>query len=125
MIWLQPTVLVLLAVGVFWARRNLVKVKRFWSKEMTSRPKSDGNIILYFEVVLMGLFLTMNATDHSFQAMDAGNPISQFIAPLFASFSESSLHLIERTAWCLHISGILLFLNYLFSFINSEIIYCF
>ena len=107
-------VLVLLAVGVFWARRNLVKVKRFWSKEMTSWPKNDGNIILYFEVVLMGLFLTMNATDHSFQAMDAGNPISQFIAPLFASFSESSLHLIERTAWWLHISGILLFLNYLY-----------
>jgi len=50
-------VLVLIAVIVFWIRRNLVKLKRFLSNEMKGWPKSDGNIILYFEVVLMCLFL--------------------------------------------------------------------
>lgn len=107
-------VLVLISVIVFWIRRNVIKIKRFLSKEMTGWPKSDGNIILYFEVVLMCLFLVMNATDSSFQAMDSGNVISQYIAPLFSGLSENSIHLIERTAWWLHIVGILTFLNYLY-----------
>lgn len=106
--------LVLVAVIVFWTRRNVIKLKRFWKSEMKGWPKNDGNIILYFEVVLMTLFLVMNATDSHFQTEHSGNIISQFIAPLFSNFSEASLHLIERTAWWLHISGILVFLNYLY-----------
>lgn len=108
------SVLVLFAVGVFWIRRNLLKIKRFWSKEMTEWPKKDANIILYFEVVLMSLFLTMNATDLPFQTAGVGNPISQLMAPFFEVFSDQTLHLIERTAWWLHITGILIFLNYLY-----------
>lgn len=106
--------LVLVAVIGFWTRRNIIKLKRFWNAEMKGWPKSDGNIILYFEVVLMTLFLVMNATDVHFQTAHSGNVISQFIAPLFSDFSESTLHIIERTAWWLHISGILVFLNYLY-----------
>ncbi len=106
--------LVLVAVIIFWARRNAIKLKRFWNSEMKGWPKSDGNIILYFEMVLMTLFLVMNATDVHFQANHSGNVISQFIAPLFSNFSVESLHLIERTAWWLHITGILVFLNYLY-----------
>jgi heterodisulfide reductase subunit C len=105
---------VLGAVIVFWLRRNVIKVKRFLSSEMKGWPKNDGNIILYFEVILMCLFLVMNATDTPFQQMDSGNVISQFIAPWFESFSEGTLHTIERTAWWLHIGGILIFLNYLY-----------
>ena len=107
-------VLVLIAVFVFWMRRNIIKLKRFLSKEMSGWPKNDGNIILYFEVVLMCLFLVMNATDTSFQMIDSGNVVSQFITPLFSGLSESSLHLVERSAWWLHIIGILVFLNYLY-----------
>ena len=107
-------VLVLLAVFVFWTRRNVVKIKRFLSAEMKGWPKNDGNIILYFEVVLMTLFLTMNATDITFQEAGVGNVMSQFIAPIFESFSLESVHIIERTAWWLHILGILVFLNYLY-----------
>ena len=106
--------LVLVAVIVFWARRNVIKLKRFWNPEMEGWPKNDGNIILYFEIVLMTLFLVMNATDTHFQANNSGNVISQFIAPLFSNYSESTLHIIERTAWWIHISGILVFLNYLY-----------
>ena len=107
-------VLVLVAVIVFWIRRNVIKLKRFLSAEMKGWPKSDGNIILYFEVVLMGLFLVMNATDIPFQNMDSGNVISQFIAPLFEGLSETTLYTIERAAWWMHIIGILVFLNYLY-----------
>lgn len=106
--------LVFVAVIVFWLRRNAIKLKRFLSPEMKGWPKSDGNIILYFEMVLMSLFLIMNATDVPFQAMNSGNVISQFITPLFDGFSAQSLHYIERTAWWLHIVGILIFLNYLY-----------
>jgi len=81
---------------------------------MKGWPKSDGNIILYFEVVLMSLFLIMNATDTSFQGIASGNLISQFISPWFEGVSEDTLHTIERTAWWLHIVGILIFLNYLY-----------
>ncbi|GAB5563181.1 MAG: (Fe-S)-binding protein [Winogradskyella sp.] len=106
-------VLVLLAVIVFWTRRNVVKLKRFLSAEMTGWPKNDGNIILYFEVVLMCLFLVMNATDTMFQQANSGNVISQFIAPWFGDNTDT-LVIIERTAWWLHIIGILIFLNYLY-----------
>ena len=106
--------LVFIAVIIFWIRRNVIKLKRFMSSEMSGWPKNDGNIILYFEMVLMTLFLVMNATDTSFQALDSGNIISQYIAPLFSGLSENSLHLVERSSWWLHIVGILIFLNYLY-----------
>jgi heterodisulfide reductase subunit C len=107
-------VLVLMAVIIFWIRRNIMKLKRFWKREMTSWPKNDANYILYFEMVLMTLFLIMNATDVQFQEMNSGNAISQFITPWFEGFSESTLYLIERSAWWFHIIGILIFLNYLY-----------
>ncbi|MGB5419796.1 4Fe-4S dicluster domain-containing protein [Algibacter sp.] len=106
--------LVFVAVIIFWIRRNILKLARFWKSEMTSWPKNDGNFILYFEMVLMTLFLVMNATDVDFQAMNSGNVISQYIAPWFSGLSESTLHFIERGAWWLHIVGILIFLNYLY-----------
>lgn len=106
--------LVFVAVVVFWIRRNVIKLKRFLSTEMKGWPKNDGNFILYFEMVLMTLFLVMNATDTTFQSLDSGNVISQFITPLFSRLSEGTLHIIERSAWWLHIIGILIFLNYLY-----------
>ena len=106
--------LVLVAVILFWLRRNIVQLKRFMSKEMKGWPKSDGNLILYFEIVLMSLFIVMNATDHTFQEANIGNPISQFVAPWFSEYSLDTLATIEHTAWWVHIIGILIFLNYLY-----------
>lgn len=107
-------VLVLVAVIVFWIRRNVIKIQRFLKSEMKGWPKSDGNIILYFEIVLMTLFLVMNAADVPFQQANSGNVISQFIAPLFSDVPVETLHVIESAAWWLHILGILVFLNYLY-----------
>ncbi len=111
--------LVLVSVFIFWIRRNVINIKRF--KTLKGWPKNDGNIILYFEVVLMTLFLTMNATDLQLQNLGADHyvragayPISQFISPLFDGMSITSLVIIERGAWWLHIIGILTFLNYLY-----------
>mgnify|MGYP003683324307 FL=1 len=106
--------LVFIAVIIFWLRRNISNIKRFLSSEMKGWPKNDGNYILYFEMVLMTLFLVMNATDPAFQQAGIGNPISQFLVPLFDGFSPEALHTIERTAWWIHILGILTFLNYLY-----------
>lgn len=106
--------LVFVSVIIFWLRRNIDNIKRFMSKEMKGWPKNDGNIILYFEMVLMTLFIVMNAADPVFQQAGAGNPISQFVAPLFSGFTPESLHLVEQSAWWLHIVGILIFLNYLY-----------
>ena len=113
--------LVLIAVIVFWIRRNAITIKRFMSKDLKGWPKSDANYILYFEVVLMCLFLTMNGADLQLQLNGADHyvtagtfPISQFLLPLFDGLSNATLILIERTAWWLHILGILIFLNYLY-----------
>ncbi len=107
-------VLVLVAVIVFWIRRNIIKLKRFASSDLKGAPKRDADTILYFEIVLMSLFLIMNATDLHFQMKNSGNVISQYIAPLFYNLDIFTVEIIERTAWWLHISGILIFLNYLY-----------
>jgi len=113
--------LVLVAVIFFWTRRNIVKIKRFWKAEMKGWPKLDGDVILYFEVVLMVLFLMMNATDSILQGIDpkhyieAGSfPISQFLVPLFEGVSTENLRVMERSLWWMHITGIFIFLNYLY-----------
>ncbi|WP_420322279.1 4Fe-4S dicluster domain-containing protein [Flagellimonas sp.] len=113
--------LVILAVVIFWIRRNIIKLQRFVKPEMKGWPEKDGNMILYIEFVLMLLFLTMNAADFQLQQLNAPHytkagafPISQFLLPIFDGISVSSLILVERTAWWLHILGILAFLNYLY-----------
>lgn len=107
-------VLVLVAVIVFWIRRNVIRLNRFASSDLTGAPKKDANTILYFEMVLMSLFLIMNAFDLQFQSINSGNIISRFLTPTPNSFSLESVEIIERTAWWLHFIGIMLFLNYLY-----------
>ena len=111
--------LVIVGCVVFLIRRNVLKLRRFSGKEMSSWPKSDANYILIIEILLMSAFLKMNAADYLLQQQNyphyiqAGAfPVSQFIAPLMPQNPEF-LALIERGAWWFHILGILAFLNYL------------
>ena len=113
--------LVILAVIIFWLRRNFIRIKRFIKPEMKGWPKMDANLILYIELVLMALFLTMNAADYQLQLMNAPHytkaglfPVSQFMNSIFDGMSVSNIILIERSAWWMHIVGILAFLNYLY-----------
>ncbi len=107
-------ILVLVSVSIFWIRRNIIKLKRFYEDSMKGWPKLDADLILYFEIILMSLFLLMNATDTNFQQMNNGNIISGYIYPFFENYSENTLHLLERSFWWMHIVGILIFLNYLY-----------
>jgi heterodisulfide reductase subunit C len=111
---------VLLVCIIFLVRRNIIKLKRFISKDLNGWPRSDANYILITEIVLMTLFLTMNSADRALQFLgsehyhNTGNFIfSGMIAPLFNGIDQSSLIAIERSCWWLHIIGILAFLNYL------------
>ena len=113
--------LVLISVILFWTRRNIVKIKRFLSNEMKGWPKFDADNILYFEIVLMLLFLSMNATDLILQERNfegyykAGSfPVSSYMVPIFDSFETSTVYIFERVFWWLHITGIFFFLNYLY-----------
>ena len=112
---------VIICVVVFWIRRNFLKIKRFLSNDLKGWPKNDANYILYIEVLLMFLFLNMNATDQVLQNAnysyygDYGSfPISSFLLPLYDNFEVASVVIIERASWWLHILGILFFLNYLY-----------
>lgn len=113
---------VLAACVVFLIRRNVLKLRRFVSGDLDGWPRSDANYILITEIVLMGLFLLMNACDTALQSLGAAaytqHPVGPFVisthlAGLLQGLSESSLIAVERTAWWLHIIGIFAFLNYL------------
>ncbi len=113
--------LVIVAVVVFWVRRNVLRLQRFIKPEMKGWPKNDANWILYIELILMFLFLTMNGADYQLQQLGAEHytlagafPISQFFAPVLEGLAAPTLILIERIAWWAHIIGILVFLNYLY-----------
>lgn len=112
--------LVLTACIIFLVRRNIVHVRRLNMKELNGWPRSDANYILTFEIILMTLFLTMNAADRNLQLRGYGHyhdvgafSVSGLIAPAFQHLGTPMLIGIERAAWWLHIAGIFVFLNYL------------
>jgi heterodisulfide reductase subunit C len=111
---------VLMACIVFLLRRNVLKLKRFMKHELDGWPRSDANYILITEIFLMILFLSMNSSDRALQLQgntnyhDHGNfLLSGLIAPSLTTLSSSTLIIIERTCWWMHILGIFAFLNYL------------
>ena len=114
--------LVIISVLIFWLRRNILNIRRFISNDLKGWPKTDANYILYIELVLMFLFLNMNATDFYLQSSSFSEyyksygyfPISQYLAPIYSNFSDISVMYVERISWWLHIIGILFFLNYLY-----------
>jgi ferredoxin len=118
----------LLAVGVivtcviFLIRRNVLKLRRFWAREMTQWPRTDANLILVLEIALMLAFLTWNASDSVLRSRDVehyavanGGPFlfSQLLTPLFEGWQTGTLILYERFTWWFHIIGILGFAIYM------------
>jgi ferredoxin len=118
--WLALGVIVVCVA--FLTRRNIIKLKRFISSDLNGWPRSDANYILLSEIILMSLFLTMNASDTLLQGRGIGHyaetqtglfAISQWIALYLTDLSNPALVALERTCWWLHIAGIFAFLNYL------------
>ena len=113
-------VLVTLGCVIFLIRRNIIKLKRFISKDLDGWPRSDANYILITEIILMLLFLTLNTSDRALQLQgnehyhDTGSFLfSGMISSSLTSITSSTLMTLERGAWWLHIVGIFAFLNYL------------
>jgi len=113
-------VLVIVACAIFLIRRNIIRLRRFISKDLDGWPRSDANYILITEIILMFLFLTLNSSDRSLQLQgnehyhDTGSfLVSGFFSNSLTSSSASTLLALERGAWWLHIVGIYAFLNYL------------
>lgn len=111
---------VFIGVVVFWLRRNVGKVKRFWNAELKGWPRMDANAILITEMVLMSALMLMNGADQNLQLRgnehyhQAGSfPVSGLIAPYMSNLSDGTLIFLERFCWWLHIVGIFAFLNYL------------
>lgn len=125
---------VILSCVVFLARRYIVRLKRFFAREMTTWPKLDATIILVVEILLMFAFLSMNATDYLLQqklaaAQASGGEITEQLShyiqagsfpvskalfvPIYEGMDVSSLILTERFMWWFHIVGILAFLVYI------------
>ena len=112
--------LVIIAVVIFFIRRNFYGVRRLTMKELFGWPKHDANWILIIEFALMVAFFTMNSSDWLLQQRSAyaahgSFPVSSSIfAPILANFSDSALMFLERGAWWFHFIGILFFMNYLY-----------
>src|SRR6478735_3286960 len=96
---------VIIVCVVFLVRRNILKLKRFISHDLDGWPRSDANYILITEIILMTLFLKMNAADTLLQQRGVANyaehitgnfAFSSFLHPLLMNFSDSSLIAIER-----------------------------
>ena len=111
---------VLLVCVVFLVRRNILKLKRFMMHELDGWPGTDANLILVIEIMLMSLFLTMNAADTALQLQgyagyhETGSfVVSGALASMFQNTAATTLVALERACWWLHIIGIFAFLNYL------------
>ena len=111
---------VILACIFFLYRRNVLGIKRFSGVEMTQWPRLDANLILSFEILLMFAIMSMNAADQILQERNViGFPRTGlmlfsdvFARPFYENLSTSSLIVIERTAWWVHIIGIFSFAIY-------------
>ena len=126
--------LVMVSCIIFWCRRNIAKIKRFWKPEMKGWPKDDANYILFMEVAFMLALFTMNGADQVLQQMGAAHypeaesfPIYSWLtAPLLSHFNDITfVTLVERAAWWFHIVGIFFFLNYLYYSKHLHIILAF
>ncbi|SMG06909.1 4Fe-4S dicluster domain-containing protein [Sphingobacterium psychroaquaticum] len=115
--WLALAVLV--SCVIFFIRRNVLHIYRFGGRELLKWPRTDANIILITEILLMAAFLTMNAADGKLQQLGADGyhtagafPVSQYLVGLLPD-NINGLVMVERFCWWFHIIGVLLFLNYL------------
>lgn len=115
------SVLAFVATVIFLARRNLLRVPRFWKPEMKGWPSRDANLILLGEIVLIVGIFCMNGGDKVLQTrgLEHYQPtgafaVSSWLGPaLFGHLSNSGVIFVERFGWWLHILTVFGFLCYL------------
>ena len=115
------SVLAFVATIIFLARRNLLRLPRFWKPEMKGFPFRDANLILLGELILIVGVFCMNGGDKELQSrgLEHYNPtgyfaVSSWLGPaLFGGMSNASVIGVERFGWWLHILTVFGFLCYL------------
>jgi len=115
------SVLALIATVIFLARRNLLKIPRLVKAEMKGWPTLDANYILIAEIFLVIGIFSMNGADGLLQKagaehyVDTGNLAisSAIFDSLFSGLETSTLLIVERFGWWLHILIVFGFLLYL------------
>lgn len=128
-------ILVVIAVVVFFIRRNILHVKRVSSDtpDLRGWGIKDANLILIIEFLLMMAFFKMNASDYILQQRGVLHEIGSFpiskmlFVPIFENFnfSDGFLMFTEKAAWWFHFIGILFFMNYLYYSKHLHIIFAF
>lgn len=122
---------VLIAVTLFFIRRNILKVPRLNSKDLLGWPHMDGNLILIIEFLMMLSLLIMNAADFTLQKKGILYPCGFFPVSncifnnVFSTFSVKSLYIMQKSAWWFHYIGVLFFLNYLYFSKHLHILFAF
>ena len=115
------SVLAFVATVIFLIRRNALSIPRFKKPEMKGWPKLDANLILFAEIILvLGIFM-MNGADVVLQKLDPEHyyntgsfAVSSWLGPLlFEGLDVSTLVIIERVGWWMHITIVFAFLAYL------------
>ena len=115
------SVLAFIATIIFLARRNLLRIPRLNSKELKGWAKTDANLILLGEILLITGIFCLNGAD---KALEMNFPeryhatgffaINSWLGPmLFGHMPEYFLHVISGFGWWLHIFVVFGFILYL------------
>lgn len=115
------SVLAFVGTVAFLARRNLLRLPRFTKPELKGWPTRDANLILLGEIVLITGIFCMNGGDKVLQYRGLEHyqstgvfAVSSWLGPaLFGGLSDSTLIIVERFGWWLHIFTVFGFLCYL------------
>lgn len=115
------SVLAFFATLIFLARRNMLRVPRFWKPEMKGWPFRDANLILLGEIILIIGIFCMNGGDKVLQTRNLEHyqltgafAVSTWLGPaLFGGLGDAAVIGIERFGWWLHIFTVFGFLCYL------------
>lgn len=123
--------LVLIAVVVFFSRRNFIKVPRIKSNELSGWPKKDANIILIVEFLMMLAVIFANSSEVVLQQKNAIHIVGYFplsswlISPCLSNLTIHQLTIVFSSCWWLHYIGILIFMNYLYYSKHLHILFAF
>jgi len=110
--------IIAIAVAIFLFRRIFMKIKRFSGEEMTHKAHMDAILALFLIFILMISLLGINTFYYAHSIKTGADvhgfyPISSLIASMFANADASTLHLLEKINWWLHIQVIFIFMNIL------------
>jgi len=103
---------IIFACAAFLVRRHVMKVKRLFGAEMTTKSSADATLALSMIMLLMISLLGMNA---GYLAIHGGDAVGAYpvAAYLVGMISPENAHLVHEINWWTHIVTIFVFMNIL------------